>query len=144
MSTVNYVTEPPTSGKVVINTTFGPLDIELWCKEAPKATRNFIQLCMEGYYNDNPFHRVVKNYLVQTGDPTGVKMSAKLTWQEPVLEGNQFTGTLFLMSIILVCVSLIVGLLLAHLSKKIKMGANFSSCWMLPQNLTKSILSLEK
>lgn len=38
MSSV-YVLEPPTKGKVVLNTTAGPLDIELWAKEAPKAVR---------------------------------------------------------------------------------------------------------
>ncbi|KAK1289416.1 hypothetical protein QJS10_CPB18g00817 [Acorus calamus] len=44
MSSV-YVLEPPTKGKVVVKTSMGPLDIELWPKEAPKAVRNFVQLC---------------------------------------------------------------------------------------------------
>ncbi|XP_031372632.1 peptidyl-prolyl cis-trans isomerase CYP57 [Punica granatum] len=70
MSTV-YVLEPPTKGKVVLNTTHGPLDIELWPKEAPKAVRNFVQLCLEGYYDDTIFHRIIKDFLVQGGDPTG-------------------------------------------------------------------------
>jgi peptidyl-prolyl cis-trans isomerase SDCCAG10 len=70
MSSV-YVLEPPTKGKVVVQTTAGPLDIELWPKEAPKATRNFVQLCLEGYYDGTLFHRVIKNFLVQGGDPTG-------------------------------------------------------------------------
>ncbi|TKY58080.1 Peptidyl-prolyl cis-trans isomerase CYP57 [Spatholobus suberectus] len=70
MSTV-YVLEPPTKGKVVVNTTRGPLDIELWPKEAPKAVRNFVQLCLEGYYENTIFHRVMKDFLVQGGDPTG-------------------------------------------------------------------------
>jgi peptidyl-prolyl cis-trans isomerase SDCCAG10 len=66
-----YVLEPPTKGKVVVHTTAGPLDIELWPKEAPKAARNFVQLCLEGYYDGTLFHRVIKNFLVQGGDPTG-------------------------------------------------------------------------
>jgi peptidyl-prolyl cis-trans isomerase SDCCAG10 len=70
MSTV-YVLEPPTKGKVVLNTTHGPLDIELWPKEAPKAVRNFVQLCLEGYYNHTIFHRIIKGFLLQGGDPTG-------------------------------------------------------------------------
>ncbi|XP_009622702.1 peptidyl-prolyl cis-trans isomerase CYP57 isoform X2 [Nicotiana tomentosiformis] len=70
MSSV-YVLEPPTKGKVVLNTTYGPLDIELWPKEAPKAVRNFVQLCLEGYYDNTIFHRVIKSFLVQGGDPTG-------------------------------------------------------------------------
>jgi peptidyl-prolyl cis-trans isomerase SDCCAG10 len=39
-----YITEPPTNGKVVLTTTHGDIDIELWPKEAPKAVRNFVQL----------------------------------------------------------------------------------------------------
>lgn len=70
MSSV-YVLEPPTKGKIVINTTYGPIDIELWAKEAPKAVRNFAQLCLEGYYDNTIFHRIIKGFLVQGGDPTG-------------------------------------------------------------------------
>lgn len=70
MSSV-YVLEPPTKGKVILNTTYGPLDIELWPKEAPKAVRNFVQLCLEGYYDNTIFHRIIKSFLVQGGDPTG-------------------------------------------------------------------------
>ncbi|KAJ6814643.1 putative peptidyl-prolyl cis-trans isomerase CYP57 [Iris pallida] len=70
MSSV-YVIEPPTKGKVVVNTSMGPLDIEFWPKEAPKAVRNFVQLCLEGYYDRTIFHRVIKSFLVQGGDPTG-------------------------------------------------------------------------
>ncbi|KAI4316501.1 hypothetical protein L6164_024481 [Bauhinia variegata] len=70
MSTI-YVLEPPTKGKVVLKTTHGPLDIELWPKEAPKAVRNFVQLCLEGYYVNTIFHRLIKDFLVQGGDPTG-------------------------------------------------------------------------
>ncbi|XP_031501538.1 peptidyl-prolyl cis-trans isomerase CYP57 isoform X2 [Nymphaea colorata] len=66
-----YVLEPPTKGKVVMNTTMGPIDIELWPKEAPKAVRNFVQLAMEGYYDNTIFHRIIKSFLVQGGDPTG-------------------------------------------------------------------------
>uniref|UniRef100_A0A8C0IIJ9 Spliceosome-associated protein CWC27 homolog n=1 Tax=Bubo bubo TaxID=30461 RepID=A0A8C0IIJ9_BUBBB len=66
-----YIQEPPTNGKVLLRTTAGDIDIELWSKEAPKACRNFIQLCMEEYYNNTIFHRVVPGFIVQGGDPTG-------------------------------------------------------------------------
>ncbi|XP_054735444.1 spliceosome-associated protein CWC27 homolog [Anastrepha obliqua] len=66
-----YIQEPPTSGKVLLKTTVGDIDIELWSRECPKACRNFIQLCMEGYYNGTIFHRVVKGFIVQGGDPNG-------------------------------------------------------------------------
>lgn len=70
MSTV-YVLEPPTKGKVILTTNYGPLDIELWPKEAPKAVRNFVQLCLEGYYDNTIFHRIIKSFLIQGGDSTG-------------------------------------------------------------------------
>uniref|UniRef100_A0A4W4FG64 Spliceosome-associated protein CWC27 homolog n=1 Tax=Electrophorus electricus TaxID=8005 RepID=A0A4W4FG64_ELEEL len=66
-----YIQEPPTNGKVLIKTSAGDIDIELWSKEAPKACRNFTQLCMEGYYDGTIFHRVVPDFIVQGGDPTG-------------------------------------------------------------------------
>ena len=66
-----YIQEPPTHGKVSLETSVGDIEIELWSRECPKACRNFVQLCMEGYYNKNKFHRVVKDFIVQGGDPTG-------------------------------------------------------------------------
>ncbi|XP_025892786.1 spliceosome-associated protein CWC27 homolog [Nothoprocta perdicaria] len=66
-----YIQEPPTNGKVLLRTTAGDIDIELWSKEAPKACRNFVQLCMEEYYNNTIFHRVVPGFIIQGGDPTG-------------------------------------------------------------------------
>lgn len=56
---------------MILHTTVGDIDIELWSRECPKACRNFIQLCMERYYNKTIFHRVVKDFLVQGGDPDG-------------------------------------------------------------------------
>ncbi|KAM9694216.1 spliceosome-associated protein CWC27 homolog [Trichechus inunguis] len=66
-----YIQEPPTNGKVLLKTTAGDIDIELWSKEAPKACRNFIQLCLEAYYDNTIFHRVVPGFIIQGGDPTG-------------------------------------------------------------------------
>lgn len=65
-----HQTEPQTNGKVVLNTTLGPLDIELWPKEAPKATRNFVQLCLDGFFDKCQFFRVIPEFIVQTGDPS--------------------------------------------------------------------------
>ena len=55
----------------MLSTNLGPLDIELWPKEAPLACRNFVQLSLDGYYDDCIFHRVIKGFMIQTGDPTG-------------------------------------------------------------------------
>jgi len=70
MSTA-YSLEPQTEGKVIMHTTKGEIAIELWAKECPKAVRNFVQLAMEGYYDGCLFHRAIKDFMVQTGDPTG-------------------------------------------------------------------------
>ncbi|VDD84004.1 unnamed protein product [Mesocestoides corti] len=66
-----YISEPATNGKVILTTTVGDIEIELWSKETPLACRNFVQLCMEGYYDDTAFHRLVKGFIVQGGDPSG-------------------------------------------------------------------------
>ncbi|CAF1518228.1 unnamed protein product, partial [Rotaria sp. Silwood1] len=57
-----YIQEPATRGKVVLDTTVGDIEIELFSKECPLACRNFVQLCMDGYYDGTVFHRVVPNF----------------------------------------------------------------------------------
>ncbi|KAG0293743.1 Peptidyl-prolyl isomerase cwc27 [Linnemannia gamsii] len=79
-----YLLEPHTNGKVILHTTYGDISIELWPKEAPKACRNFVQLCMEGYYNDTIFHRIVANFIVQGGDPEGTGLGG-----ESIYEGGE-------------------------------------------------------
>ncbi|KAA0189823.1 hypothetical protein HAZT_HAZT003277 [Hyalella azteca] len=54
-----------------MTTSAGEIEIELWSKEAPLACRNFVQLCLEGYYNKTVFHRVIPGFIVQGGDPLG-------------------------------------------------------------------------
>ncbi|XP_008057417.1 peptidyl-prolyl cis-trans isomerase CWC27 homolog [Carlito syrichta] len=78
-----YIQEPPTNGKVLLKTTAGDIDIELWSKEAPKACRNFIQLCLEGYYDNTIFHRVVPGFIVQGGDPTGTGTGGESMYGAP-------------------------------------------------------------
>ncbi|KAF9360738.1 Peptidyl-prolyl isomerase cwc27 [Mortierella sp. AD094] len=72
-----YLLEPHTNGKVILHTSYGDISIELWPKEAPKACRNFVQLCMEGYYNDTIFHRIVAGFIIQGGDPEGTGMGGE-------------------------------------------------------------------
>ncbi|TFY80585.1 hypothetical protein EWM64_g3428 [Hericium alpestre] len=73
----------PTKGRVVIDTTAGDIEIELWSKEAPKAVRNFLALAMEGYYDGVIFHRIVPDFLVQTGDRTGTGGGGESFYGEP-------------------------------------------------------------
>uniref|UniRef100_A0A5S6QFD5 Spliceosome-associated protein CWC27 homolog n=1 Tax=Trichuris muris TaxID=70415 RepID=A0A5S6QFD5_TRIMR len=65
------INEPATNGKVCLVTTVGDIEIELWSKECPKACRNFVTLCMKGYYDNTIFHRLEPGLIVQGGDPTG-------------------------------------------------------------------------
>lgn len=78
-----YIQEPPTKGKVMMKTTVGDIDLELWAKETPKACRNFIQLCMEGYYDNTIFHRIIKGFIAQGGDPTGTGEGGESIYGQP-------------------------------------------------------------
>ncbi len=69
--------------QVLLTTTVGDIEIELWSKEAPKACRNFVQLCLEKYYNKTIFHRLVKDFIVQGGDPTGTGEGGESVWGKP-------------------------------------------------------------
>ncbi|OJT15371.1 Peptidyl-prolyl isomerase CWC27 [Trametes pubescens] len=73
----------PTRGRVIIETTAGEIDIELWSKETPKTCRNFLALAMEGYYDGVIFHRIVPDFLVQTGDRTGTGGGGESFYGEP-------------------------------------------------------------
>ncbi|RPD64039.1 cyclophilin-like protein [Lentinus tigrinus ALCF2SS1-7] len=73
----------PTRGRIILETTVGEIDIELWSKETPKTCRNLIALAMEGYYDGVIFHRVVPNFLVQTGDRTGTGGGGESFYGEP-------------------------------------------------------------
>lgn len=66
MSSV-YATEPTPTGRVILETTHGPIDMQLWCRECPETTRLFLQLCRDGYYQGMIFHRIVPHTLIQTG-----------------------------------------------------------------------------
>lgn len=52
-------------------TSVGTLNLELQCDQTPKACDNFLRLCRSGYYDGTIFHRLIKNFMVQGGDPTG-------------------------------------------------------------------------
>jgi peptidyl-prolyl cis-trans isomerase SDCCAG10 len=82
MSSV-YTSQPATKGKVILVTSAGDLEIELWPKETPKTCRNFIQLCMEGYYDDTPIHRIIPKFIVQAGDPTGTGLGGESIYGAP-------------------------------------------------------------
>jgi peptidylprolyl isomerase len=54
-----------------LRTSEGDLIVDLLAEDAPKTVNNFVFLAREGYYDGVPFHRIIKDFMVQTGDPTG-------------------------------------------------------------------------
>lgn len=54
-----------------IETTLGPIDVEFFPKDAPQTVNSFIFLAKQGYYDGVIFHRVIPNFMIQGGDPTG-------------------------------------------------------------------------
>ena len=75
--------EPPTSAKVLLETNYGSLEVDLWARETPRACKNFIQLCLEGYYDRTIFHRVIKDFMVQGGDPSGTGTGGESIYGAP-------------------------------------------------------------
>lgn len=70
-------------GYVRLSTTHGDLALELNTEHAPRAVWNFIQLSKKGYYDDVPFHRSIKNFMLQGGDPTGTGKGGTSIWGQP-------------------------------------------------------------
>ena len=57
--------------KATFDTTKGSIVCDLFVKDAPKTVNNFVFLAREGFYNGTVFHRVIADFMVQGGDPTG-------------------------------------------------------------------------
>ncbi|WP_339254598.1 peptidylprolyl isomerase [Sporosarcina sp. FSL W8-0480] len=69
---------------VVMNTTMGPIKIKLFPEKAPKTVENFLTHAENGYYDGIIFHRVIKDFMIQGGDPTGTGMGGESIY------GNSF------------------------------------------------------
>jgi len=68
---------------VTLKTSHGKVKIELFCEEAPLASKNFLALCASGYYDNTIFHRNIKGFMVQGGDPTGTGKGGKSIYGKP-------------------------------------------------------------
>ncbi len=64
----------------IMTTNQGDIEIELKSDMAPKAVENFITHAKNGYYNGLIFHRVIKNFMIQGGDPTGTGSGGESIW----------------------------------------------------------------
>jgi len=65
---------------VVLDTNYGKIELKLFKKAAPLAVENFTKLTAKGYYNGIIFHRVIKGFMIQGGDPTGTGMGGESIW----------------------------------------------------------------
>ncbi|CAG2201154.1 RING-type E3 ubiquitin-protein ligase PPIL2-like [Mytilus galloprovincialis] len=67
-------------GYVKLDTNYGPLNIELYCDMVPKTCENFLKHCKNGYYKGSKFHRSIRNFVLQGGDPTGTGLGGESIW----------------------------------------------------------------
>jgi peptidyl-prolyl cis-trans isomerase SDCCAG10 len=72
-----------------LHTTLGEISVELFAKQTPLTCRNFLQLALDGYYDDTIFHRLVPGFILQGGDPTGTGNGG-----ESIYDGGAFSGEL--------------------------------------------------
>lgn len=68
---------------VVLETNQGKIEIKLMPDVAPKACENFEKLVAKGYYDGLIFHRVIKGFMIQGGDPTGTGRGGESIWESP-------------------------------------------------------------
>ncbi|KDR21487.1 peptidylprolyl isomerase domain and WD repeat-containing protein 1 isoform X1 [Zootermopsis nevadensis] len=64
----------------IIHTALGDIHLKLFAKECPRTVENFCVHSKNGYYNGHIFHRVIKGFMVQTGDPTGTGTGGESIW----------------------------------------------------------------
>ncbi|ATF27063.1 MULTISPECIES: peptidylprolyl isomerase [Brochothrix] len=76
-----------------IETTEGTVKIKLFPKEAPKAVENFVTHAKDGYYDGLLFHRVIDNFMIQSGDPKGDGTGGESIWKKPFK--NEISNNLY-------------------------------------------------
>ena len=64
----------------IIQTNFGEITLELFASDAPKTVENFMKLAEAGFYIDTKFHRVIKGFMIQGGDPLSIDNALKDRW----------------------------------------------------------------
>lgn len=76
-----------------VKTNKGDFAIKLFPKQAPKTVENFLGLVAKNYYDGIIFHRVIKDFMIQGGDPTGTGMGGQSLWGAPF--EDEFSNELF-------------------------------------------------
>ena len=63
--------------KITIQTNHGDIKVQLFDELVPKTVKNFVELAKQGYYDGVIFHRVIPDFMIQGGDPTGTGMGGE-------------------------------------------------------------------
>lgn len=69
-----------TANLAILHTTMGDIHIRLYPEHVPKTVENFVTLARNGYYNNTIFHRVIKKFMIQGGDPLGDGTGGESIW----------------------------------------------------------------
>ncbi|KAG0140934.1 hypothetical protein CROQUDRAFT_718421 [Cronartium quercuum f. sp. fusiforme G11] len=81
---------------VILETTMGIIELELYWDHAPKTCQNFSELSKRGYYSGTIFHRVIADFMAQGGDPTGTGRGGKSIYgdkfEDEIHPQLRFTG----------------------------------------------------
>ena len=80
VNTVNTVPPAESAQEVTLQTSMGDITVHLYADAAPKTVENFLKLSREGFYNGVKFHRVIKGFMNQTGDPLSKDDSQMSRW----------------------------------------------------------------
>ena len=80
MAATQVQSEKRISHSAVMHTSVGDIHLKLFPNECPKSVENFCVHAKNGYYNGHIFHRVIKGFMVQTGDPSGVGTGGESIW----------------------------------------------------------------
>ena len=79
--------------KATIKTSLGDISLQLFPDQAPNTVKNFVELAKQGYYNDVTFHRVIPDFMIQTGDPTATGAGGESIYGHPF--ADEFSPELF-------------------------------------------------
>ena len=80
---LNLVAADAKAPIVVLETNVGKIELKLYPKVAPLAVENFTTHVKNGYYNGLIFHRIIKGFMIQGGDPTGTGRGGESIWKKP-------------------------------------------------------------
>ena len=83
MSILNFTELKKGDVIATIKTNFGSIRVKMLPEAAPKAVENFLTHARNGYYNGIIFHRVINDFMIQGGDPTGTGMGGESIWGVP-------------------------------------------------------------